>query len=66
MNITLNEAFFKANNIFSKYNFSHFILKSKTYDLSFTEHYSLISSKMQDLSFQSYEQIRSILNIQKR
>ena len=64
--ITLNESFFKANNIFNRYHFAGFMLTSKTYDLAFTDHYSLLNNKMQDLSYESYEQVRSILNIQKR
>lgn len=64
--LTLTEPFFRANNIFQRGHFTGFQLHSRTYDLDFTEHYQSLNGRLSDLSFESYEQVRSILNLQKR
>ena len=64
--ITLSEPYFKSGSVFSKSQFSAFTVKCKTYDLSFTDHYTNLEARLDDYSFESYEQVRSILNIEKR
>ena len=34
--------------------------------MDFADYYQSLSGRLQDLSFESYEQVRSILNLQKR
>lgn len=36
------------------------------YDLAFTDHYTLIAARLQQLTYESFEQLSSILNLERR
>ena len=64
--VTFNEPFFKSNNIFTRQHFLEFTLDSQTYDLGFTDHYSLLEARMEEPSADSYEQLRSLLSLDRK
>lgn len=62
----MSQAYFKSNKIFTLNNFDHFVSHSKVYDLNFTELYTMIQSKMKQVTYESFEQLKAILNLNKR
>ncbi len=61
-----NVQFFMSNNTFRNENFVTFTTNFKVYDLNFTELYTVVNAHLNELKFESYEQLRTVLNLNRR